>query len=297
MLSQENWSSHMRSMVAPVQTGDQLFRGGHFEDVTGRIFGGQVVAQALMAASHGEDAGRRVHSLHACFLRAGDVDQPVEYQVVELTAGRSFANRQITAVQGGKPILSMMASFHRPEEGPSHQVETGTVTPPDEARRQLEAWCARTDDRGRRLVKRLDGRPVEIVPVDPDALFSTDPRPPRSAWWLRLRHPLVGGDEIQAALLAYASDMMLLRNAMLPHGIRPFTPGVQTASLDHAIWFHAVPDLNDWLLCETDSPWSGQARGLSRGHFFTPDGRLVATVVQESLMRLAPPPPRPGQAG
>lgn len=289
MNPEQDWTDHIRSLLQPVSTPEGHCLGGHFEGLGGRIFGGQAIAQALMAASHKEDAGRLVHSLHACFLRAGDTREPVHYHVTEHLAGRSFANRQVVAMQGGQPILTLMASFHRREAGPCHQAPMRTKMTLAEATARLEAWRSLPDGRGRLMGERLDGKQIEIVPADPDALFGADPHPPRAAWWLRLRSPVTADTALQAAALAYASDIMLLRNAMLPHGVRPFTPGVQSASLDHAIWFHEMPDLNDWLLFETDSPWAGHARGLSRGHFYTADGRMVATVTQESLMRVVRP--------
>ena len=219
-----------------------------------------------------------------------DVGKAVDYQVTEHFLGRSFANRQVIASQDGEPILVVQVSFHGAEDGHAHQVDMRTHLTPQQSADRLRQWRNRTDERGRLFADRLDGRPIEIVPIDPDALFGAEPQSPRSAWWMRLRHPAGAEPAVQRALLAYASDMMLLRTAMLPHGIRPFSRGVQTASLDHAIWFHDTPDMDDWLLFETDSPWAGHARGLSRGHFFTAQGRLVASVAQESLMRMRRPP-------
>lgn len=283
---QDEWNAHIRSLVEPALEGTDSFVGTYFEGFSGRIFGGQTIAQALMAASLREDQGKVAHSLHACFIRPGDPGQRVVYQVIDHAVGRSFANRQVIAQQDGQPILIMLAGFHRAENGLSHQARMRTTMMPDMAVERLAAWRATADERGRLLTERLDGRPMEIVPIDPDALFGAQPQPPKSAWWMRMRQPVGAEAALQRGLLAYASDIMLLRNAMLPHGVRPFTQGVQTASLDHAIWFHDTPDMDDWLLFETDSPWAGGARGLSRGHFFTAAGKLVATVTQESLMRM-----------
>ena len=284
------WSQDIRRLVDPVPTAPLAARGEGLDGPAGRIFGGQAIAQALMAAAQAEGQGRLAHSLHASFLRAGDVGKAVDYHVTEHFLGRSFANRQVIATQDGQPILVVQVSFHGAEDGHAHQVDMRTHLTPQQSADRLRQWRNRTDERGRLFADRLDGRPIEIVPIDPDALFGAEPQSPRSAWWMRLRHPAGAEPAVQRALLAYASDMMLLRTAMLPHGIRPFSRGVQTASLDHAIWFHDTPDMDDWLLFETDSPWAGHARGLSRGHFFTAQGRLVASVAQESLMRMRRPP-------
>jgi acyl-CoA thioesterase-2 len=281
-----DWTSLISALIAPVPGTDGMSRGEHFEGAFGRIFGGQVIAQALMAASRDEQDDRQARSLHASFLRPGSVSKPVDYRVTLPFAGRSFATRQVVATQDDQPILILLASFHRSEDGLTHQAAVQTQVQPDEAQRRLVLWREKAGDRARLFSERLDTRPIELVPIDPDALFGAEPAPPRSAWWMRSRRPLAASPPMQHALLAYASDMMLLRNAMLPHRVRPFSGGVQTASLDHAIWFHETPDMNDWLLFETDSPWAGYARGLNRGHFFTAQGKMIATVTQESLMRL-----------
>lgn len=281
-----DWSQLIEQMIVPQPVTPLTARGEGLEGPVGRIFGGQALAQAVMAGCQAEREGRLPHSLHASFMRAGDIRKPVDYHVTEHFLGRSFANRQVLATQDGQPILVMQIGFHIAEPGPAHQAEMRCTVTPAQSIKQLAQWRARADERTRLFAERLDGRPIEIVPIDPDALFGADPQPPRSAWWLRLRHPLGASPILTRALLTYASDMMLLRNAMLPHGIRPFSRGVQIASLDHALWFHETPDMDDWLLFEMDSPWAGHARGLSRGHFFTASGQLVASVTQESLMRM-----------
>jgi len=188
----------------------------------------------------------------------------------------------------------MTASFHSAEPGPSHQAAMRARSTPDEAIDQLRAWSQVAPAQQQRLLAhRLQQGALEVVPVDPAGLFGTEPRNAAAAMWLRLRSPIAGSPALHHALLAYASDIMLLRAALLPHGFRPFTPGAAVASLDHVLWLHETPDMNDWLLFETDSPWSGHTRGLSRGHFFTAGGRMIATVSQESLMRPAPADARP----
>ncbi|WP_184645266.1 acyl-CoA thioesterase II [Sphingopyxis sp. JAI128] len=251
-----------------------------------RMFGGQAVAQAVLAAAGEEQDGKLVHSLHAHFLKAGVAADPASYSVSTLSDGRSFATRRIDARQRDQLIFSMTASFHRPETGFSHQIEAPLSLDIEAALQALDQWSEKHRDAAASPVfGRLEKRPIEIVPLDPGALFSNRPREARTGTWMRMRQAAPADPVMQRALLAYASDMMFLRNALLPHGIGPGSNRVQAASLDHAMWFHATPDFNDWLLYATSSPWSGHARGLNLGHFFARDGQLIATVTQESLMR------------
>lgn len=251
-----------------------------------RLFGGQAIAQGLLAACAEEDGTRLPHSLHAHFLKPGARAEPVEYRVETLSQGRSFATRRVEAAQGEAIICSMMASFHSAEPGFEHQAEAPFSLDIDAALASLAIWNARNEGAANSsIIERLQNRPVEIVPLDPGALFGTRPREPRTGAWMRMREPTGAGPTMQRALLAYASDMMFLRNAMLPHAIRLASDTVQATSLDHAIWFHETPDFDRWHLFATESPWAGHARGLNRGFFFSQEGRLVATVSQESLMR------------
>ncbi|WP_427965426.1 acyl-CoA thioesterase [Altererythrobacter sp.] len=255
-----------------------------------RLFGGQAVAQALLSAA-GEECGDRLpHSLHAHFLKAGSAAEPVNYQVTTLAEGRSFATRRIDARQGELLIFTATVSFHINEPGYSHQQDSPYPLDIAASLAALQSWKTHNKDAGKSpIVERLQGRPIEIVPLDPGSIFGTRSREPRTGCWMRMRSETASGPLMHRALLAYASDMMFLRNALLPHSIRPGSNQLQAASLDHAIWFHETPDFNRWHLFATDSPWAGSARGLNRGHFFAEDGRLVATVAQENLMRpLAP---------
>lgn len=251
-----------------------------------RLFGGQAVAQALMAACGEEEGERHPHSLHAYFLRAGSASVPVEYTVTDLAHGRSFATRRVEARQGAAMIFSMIASFHISETGFAHSAVAPHDLDVDAALANLDGWLAHNEEAAQSpLLQRLRDRPIEIVPLDPGSMFGTRPREAQTGSWMRLREPVPTGADIQRAILAYASDMMFLRNALLPHSVRPGGSQVQVASLDHAIWFHEQPDFSDWHLFSTSSPWSGHARGLNQGHFFRQDGTLVATVQQENLMR------------
>ncbi|MCR2833509.1 thioesterase family protein [Qipengyuania sp. RS5-5] len=251
-----------------------------------RLFGGQAIGQALMAAAGEECEDRLAHSLHAHFLRAGAASVPIEYVVTTLAEGRSFATRRVDARQDETMIFSMTTSFHAAEPGFAHAVAPPFDLDIDTARASLDSWVEHNVEAGRSpILDRLRHRPIEIVPLDPGSLFGTRPREPQIGSWMRMRDRTGAGPVLQRALLAYASDMMFLRNAMLPHGIRPGSSSVQAASLDHAIWFHENPDFDQWHLFATGSPWAGHARGLNQGHFFDQQGKLIATVTQESLMR------------
>ena len=273
-------------MLRPERRGDGVWVGSPGPAMGPRMFGGQAIAQALLAAAGEEGGDKLVHSLHALFLKAGAASDPADYAVSTLAAGRSFATRRIDASQQGQLIFTMSASFHTPEAGLEHQIEPSLSLDVDAAIRALENWIeAHPQAANSPLFSRIQHRPIEIVPLDPGALFGSRPREPRTGTWMRLRQSGPDDPSMQRAMLAYASDMMFLRNAMLPHGIRPGSSRVQAASLDHSMWFHQTPDFDDWLLYATGSPWSGHARGLNMGHFFARDGKLIATVAQESLMR------------
>jgi len=270
--------------------GDGRFVGPAAPLAKGRVFGGQVMAQAALAAMLVEERGRLAHSFHANFLRPGDAASPIEYEAKTLFDGRSFATRQVSAIQGEALILSLSASFHIAEDGPAHQREPGEFGDPDGAAVKFEAWRDASGGAGlHALAKHFNGRPIDIVPIDPEASFGSAKLAPNAVAWVRCRKPAPADPTFQRSLLTYASDMMLLRTAMLPHGLRPHMPGVQSASLDHALWIHTTPDMNDWLLFETESSWAGSARGMSYGRFYARDGTLVAEVAQESLFRRSHP--------
>ncbi|MEW4447382.1 acyl-CoA thioesterase domain-containing protein [Qipengyuania sp. JC766] len=251
-----------------------------------RLFGGHAIAQALLAASEMEAEGRLPHSLHAHFLKAGSSAHPVRYGVTQLSSGRSFAVRRVDGMQGDTLIFTMTVSCHIAEKGYEHESPAPFPLDIDAALAGLQEWRAgNSGARSAPIVERLQKRPIEIVPVDPGLLFGSEGREARTAVWMRMRDPANADPAFQRALLGYASDMMFLRNALLPHGIRPGSDRIQAASLDHAVWFHDTPDFDKWHLFATESPWAGAARGLNRGHFFSLDGRMVASVAQESLMR------------
>jgi len=239
-----------------------LFRGiGGGGETTVRIFGGQVIAQAL-AAAYGTVEGRLCHSLHAYFIRAGDPSIPVIYQVDRARDGGSFTTRRVIAVQHGKQILNMSASFHVDEGGWDHQHI------PEKYRKDF-----------------LRKRPIEIREVAPQDWFEPTKASDENHLWFRVPGASGADAKMQHCLLAYASDMNLLGSSLRPHGRSFFKGQVMTASLDHAMWFHKPVNFDDWHLYSMDSPFTGGARGFNRGTIYTQSGELVASVAQEGLVR------------
>lgn len=264
-----------------------LYRGPRQPGGVGRVFGGQVIAQALQSAQRSIDDGKAAHSLHAYFMRPGDEDHPIIYRVVRDFDGRSFATRRVIAMQKGQPILNMAASFQLPAEGLHHQDAMPDVPGPEELRSESELREEIQDavpEKLRRFF--LRARPIEIRPVSPRNWFRPEKMAPVQNSWFRVAAPLPDDPALHRAMLAYASDMTLLGTCMMPHGVTWMDGRVQTASLDHAVWLHEPFRFDDWLLYTTDSPWSGHSRGFNRGRIFTRDGRLVASCAQEGLIRV-----------
>lgn len=254
----------------------------------GRVFGGQVIAQAVLAASRTVAADRLIHSLHAYFMRPGSEDHEIAYQVDADMDGRAFSNRRVVAQQSGKAIFNMIASFHRQEAGPHHQADMPAVPPPETLRTMAEYLDDHPGQVGPAL-QRMLSRPgaVQIRPVETDPHHKAgEARAPYGLFWMRVGdRPLDAPQAVQRAVLALISDMLLLGTAYRPHGLQLGGGAVQGASIDHSLWFHGDVECGDWLLYETRSPWSGGARGLANGRFFARDGRLVASVAQEGLIR------------
>ena len=263
-----------------------LFRGtGSGGETPTRIFGGQVIGQAL-AAAYATLEERLCHSLHAYFIRPGDPAAPVIYQVDRSRDGGSFTTRRVVAIQYGAQILNMSASFHRDEPGPSHQHAAPDVPGPEglASRAELRAAVAdRIPEKWRSEF--LRPRPLEIRDVAPRDMFDPEPADDRNYTWFRMPGAAGATAREQHAMLAYASDMNLLGSSLRPHGLTWYKPGLMTASLDHALWFHATPRFEDWHLYAMDSPWTGGARGFNRGMIFARNGVLVASVAQEGLVR------------
>jgi acyl-CoA thioesterase-2 len=268
---------------------DNLFRGQSRDIGTKYVFGGQVLGQALAAAQATVDNGRHVHSLHAYFLRAGNIDHPIVYDVDRTRDGGSFSVRRVTAIQHGKVIFFCAASFQQAETGAEHQHKMPEVPQPEdiEPNRPLPAEVLeRLPIKVQRWLSR--GGPFEFRHVYPRDELNPPKRPPYHQVWLRLSEPVGDAPELHQALLAYASDFHLLGTATFPHGISYYHPHVQMASLDHAIWFHRPFRADDWLLYSLDSPSAQDSRGLARGQFFTRNGVLVASTAQEGLIRVVP---------
>ncbi|MBK8456325.1 MAG: acyl-CoA thioesterase II [Phyllobacteriaceae bacterium] len=265
-----------------------LFRGRSHQTSWLRVFGGQVIAQALVAAQRTVDTSRPVHSLHGYFMLPGDPSAPIVYQVERLRDGGSFTTRRVTAIQHGKAIFSLESSFQIEEEGLEHQISMPEgVTPPEKLLNQRELVAAGGDlvpANIRRFWERE--RPMEIKPVSLDHYISREKLPPRQDIWIRAAGPVPADRPTQAAVLAYLSDMTLLDTSTYAHGRAVFDADLQAASLDHAMWFHRHDRLDDWILYTQDSPSTSGARGFSRGSLYSRDGRLIASVAQEGLIRI-----------
>ncbi len=251
---------------------ENLFRGRSQDLGLPQLFGGQVLGQALSAATHTVDAGRQAHSLHGYFLRPGDPHRPVVYQVDAVRDGGSFTTRRVTAIQKGRPIFFCSASFHGREESLAHQMAMPDLASPEALAQQPDA-----------RLERFPGHPIEFLHLGDEA----EPgQPSRKRLWFRLTGELPDDPALHRYLLTYSSDFNLLTTALVPHGITFRDPKLQIASLDHALWFHHDVKINDWLLYDMDSPWAGGARGFTRGSIYDRSGRLVASTAQEGLTRL-----------
>ncbi len=265
---------------------ENLYRGTSPQVGWQRVFGGQVVAQALVAAQRTVDADRFVHSLHAYFVRPGDPSVPILYQVERIRDGSSFATRQVLAVQHGKAIFTLSASFQVDEDGYDHQIVMPTVTDPEKLmgeREFKETFLAQAPEAVRRYWMRE--RPIEVRPTSLLHYLTKDKLEPRQDVWVRALGEVPNDRSIQAAVLAYISDMTLLDASLYPHGTSIFDPSMQVASLDHAMWFHRPVSFDDWLLYTQDSPSAGGARGMTRGSIYSRSGTLIASVAQEGLIR------------
>ncbi len=266
---------------------DNLFRGQSRDIGTKYVFGGQVLGQALSAAQATVDAGRSVHSIHAYFLKAGDIAHPIVYDVDRSRDGGSFSVRRVSAIQHGQPIFVFAASFQQAEAGGEHQLSMPEVPKPDDiapAPAVPPEVMATLPTKVQRWLTRQG--PFEFRHVYPRDELNPPKRPPYQQVWFRLCEPVGDAPELHRALLAYASDFHLLGTATFPHGISYYQPNVQMASLDHALWFHRPFRADDWLLYAIDSPSAQGGRGLARGQVFDRHGRLVASTAQEGLIRV-----------
>jgi acyl-CoA thioesterase-2 len=267
-----------------------LFRGTTPDNSPGRIFGGQVIAQSLLAAYETVD-DRVCHSLHCYFIRPGDPSVPIVFEVDRSRDGGSFTTRRVIAVQHGQQIFNLAASFQVAEQGYEHQSDMPDVPSwrdvPDEFEAQKEALKDAPEEAKAWLSR---PRPIEIRSIDGrNDGPAPEPRDPVQRLWFRAKAPIGDDPHMHQVIMAYASDMSLLGTAIRPHGVSWQTPGFQSASLDHAMWFHKPSDFNDWHLYVQDSPSASGGRGFIRGAIYAEDGTLVASVAQEGLMRMKTP--------
>ncbi|MEL7189447.1 MAG: acyl-CoA thioesterase II [Pseudomonadota bacterium] len=276
-----------------------VFSGRHQIDGFGRVFGGQVLAQALQAAQACVPETKTAHSLHAYFLRGGREGSPIEYRIERDFDGRSFSNRRVVAAQEDEegravPILNLTASFQVPEQGLEHEDATmPDVTPPESLKSDMEIRRAMADKIGDKLsdaqrAMMLRPRPIEMRTVDRLHWMNSEPKEPHAHSWFKTAAPVSGKADTPAlhrAIITYASDYTLLGTSALPHGLSWMRGKLVGASLDHALWFHREARADEWLLYVTDSPWSGGGRGFNRGRIFNQSGDLIASVAQEGMMR------------
>jgi acyl-CoA thioesterase II len=263
-----------------------LFRGESRDIGSPQVFGGQVLGQALVAATAtAED--RRAHSLHAYFLRRGDFKSPIVYEVDRALDGKHFSSRRVVAIQHGRQIFNMSASFQLPEDGLDHQSSIPDVPPP-ESLPDLQTLYREVADKLPAAARRMleQKRPFEFRPVQPPGALRQEKSAPFKYIWFRAVDKLVDDDALHRCLLAYVSDFHLLDTALMPHGLSMVSPQLTMASVDHTMWFHRSVRVDDWLLYAMDSPSASGARGFSRGSVFARDGRLVASAAQEGLMRV-----------
>ncbi|WP_446831418.1 acyl-CoA thioesterase [Candidatus Foliamicus sp.] len=263
---------------------ENLFRGQSRDFGTGRVFGGQVLGQALYAALSTVEE-RVAHSLHAYFLREGDHLAPIVFEVDRARDGRSFANRRVVAIQRGRPIFNMTASFQVRQEGPEHQ-DPMPETPAPEALKDLRDFAtAEADWMPRRYFNLLRlSKALDFRPVDPERSLGGGVREPRQMLWMRTSERLPNDIVAHQAFLAFLSDLGLIGMVTFPHQ-RPRS-GFQLASLDHAMWFHCPIRVDEWMLFDLHSPWAGGARGFARASVYRRDGARAATMAQEGLFRV-----------
>ncbi len=266
-----------------------LFRGRSPDDGWQRVFGGQVVGQALRAAAHTVEA-RFAHSLHAYFMRPGDPKIPIIYEVERTRNGRSFSTRRVIAIQHGKVIFTMSCSFHMEEPGFAHQIDMPKVPDPDDLPSENEILETYIDKMPPQIRAYWKGeRAIEVRPIDFSRYLSPEKAAPVQHAWLRPTGALPKGSPDDLAVhqcaIAFATDIALLDTALVPHGRTIFDPRLALASIDHALWFHKPARFDDWLLYSTDSPVTSGARGFTRGSLFTRSGELIASSAQEGLIR------------
>ncbi len=264
-----------------------IYRGQSWDLGFRALFGGQVLGQALAAAYETVETDRVAHSFHTYFLLPGDAKKPVVYDVEIVRDGRSFSARRVKAIQDGRNIFYMTASFQVPEEGMHHQQPImPDVPPPEEVQSDLEFYQAHYDKIARPMREALSyHEPVDIRTVDAANSYQAVKRAPERYIWMKARDTLTAKLSVHQAALAYASDYHFLSTSLQPHGVAVTDRSLRIATIDHAMWFHRPVNMNEWLLYAMESPFSGGARGLVRGQIFNQQGELVASTTQEGLMR------------
>lgn len=264
---------------------ERIFRGSNYKTPWKRVFGGQVLGQSLHAAYQTVPQDRFCHSMHAYFILAGDIDLPIIYEVDEIRDGRSFTTRRVVAIQKGRPIFNMSASFQKMQDGFDHQIRMPNVLPPDSLLSDIEQFkeFEKTKPELFHRLTSIHPNAIEFRPVE-KYIPNKSSRPYRHIW-IKSREEAEMPLPLQHQILAYASDYNLLSTATLPHTIAAAKEKIFYASIDHAMWFHREFKIDDWLLYATDSPSASGSRGFSRGNIFNQAGQLVASVVQEGLMR------------
>jgi acyl-CoA thioesterase II len=282
----EGMVAELVALLDVQQEGPDLFHGGRKPGGVGRVFGGQIIAQALMAATKTVDPDRVAHSLHAYFIRGGSEDHTTDFRVVRDFDGRSFSTRRVAAIQQGEIILNFAASFQKVEEGLMHQDVIPDVPGPEGLKNEQELrqrFLHLVPESFRDHFLRpsvVEFRPIQQEPIDPGT-----PQPALYQAWFRLVAPIGDDPLIHRAAFAYISDMHLLGTCILPHGLSWMRQEVNSASLDHAVWMHDDFHVDEWLLFQSTSPVSNRGRGLNHGQIFSRDGRLVASAAQEGLIR------------
>jgi acyl-CoA thioesterase-2 len=278
----------MLNLIQLEQLEDNLFRGQSKDIGSKSVFGGQVLAQSLSAAAQTvQEKERLPHSMHGYFILPGDISRPIIYQVETTRDGGSFSTRRVTAIQHGKAIFHMAASFQADEEGYEHEAQMPDVPMPeelDETYQQYRGFFEKLPPKYREIF--LNERPIDFRPVELIDPFNPEKHPPIRNVWIRATPKIPDDALLNRCVLAYASDFNLLTTAMLPHQLSFLQRNLQLASLDHAMWFHRHFNANEWLLYHIDSPSASAARGFCRGSIYDTSGRLVASVAQEGLMRL-----------
>lgn len=265
---------------------ENLFRGHSPDESWQRVFGGQVIGQALVAAYRTVEE-RVCHSMHAYFIRPGDPKVPIVYEVDRARDGKSFTTRRVVGIQHGKQIFNLAASFQVQEKGFEHQANMPDVPMPEDLPNEIELRKEAAAQLPESIAKHFARpRPIEIRPINPQKYINPEPMGSDHLVWIRARKPIEDGNiALNQCILAYASDMTLLDTCIRPHGVSWVSGKLQSASLDHAMWFHEPFQANEWMLYAMDSPSASGGRGFNRGSIYTRDGRLVASVAQEGLIR------------